>query len=107
MVDTLLYNEGSVLECVNLQSEEGVRTDCLAKRERLALTSDNDDNLARVQDGLDTDGECHTRNFIDAPAKEACVRKDGVIGQGLDASTRVQRGAYTTRQLRSKEPVTH
>ena len=60
---------------------------------RLALAEDNDDHLAGLEDGLDTDGESHAGHLGNVIVKEARVGKDGVVGERLDAGARGQAGA--------------
>ena len=62
--------------------------DCLAERERLALAGDDDDDLARVEDGGDADGEGHAGDGGDVVVEEAGVGEDGVVREGLDARAR-------------------
>ena len=66
----------------------------LAERESLALASNDDDDLARVEHGCDTDGECHARDGGDVVVEEARVREDGVVRERLDARAGSKRGAY-------------
>ena len=67
--------------------------DRLAERERLALASDDDDDLARVEHGLDADGEGHARDLGDVVPEEARVGEDGVVRERLDARAALERRA--------------
>ena len=68
-------------------------TDGLAEREALALAGDDDDDLARVEDGADADGERHARDGGDVVREEARVGEDGVVRERLDARARGERRA--------------
>lgn len=59
---------------------------------RLALAQDDDDNLAGLEDSLDTDGEGHAGHLVDVIVEEARVGEDSVVGKGLDTGTAGQRG---------------
>lgn len=67
--------------------------DGLGEREGLALAGDDDDDLARVEDGRDADGERHARDGGDVVVKEARVGEDGVVCERLDARARGEGGA--------------
>ena len=64
--------------------------DAALQRERLVRARDNNDDLARVQDGGDADGQRHARHFAEVVAEEARVGEDGVVGQCLDPRARLQ-----------------
>ena len=64
--------------------------DRLAERKRLALASDDDNNLARVQYRLDTDGERHAGHLAHVVPEEARVGEDGVVRERLDARARLE-----------------
>ena len=72
-------------------------TDGLAEREALALAGDDDDDLARVEDGADADGERHARDGGDVVVEEARVGEDGVVCERLDARARREGGACVKR----------
>ena len=61
--------------------------------EGLPGTKDDDDDLAGLENGLDTDGQGHARDLAQVVVEEARVREDGVIGKRLDTSARRQAGA--------------
>lgn len=58
----------------------------------LAGAEDDDDDLARLEHGLDADGEGHAGHLGDVVAEEARVGEDGVVGERLDARPRRQAG---------------
>ena len=61
-----------------------------AQRERLALTSHDHDDLARVEDGLDANRKRHAWYGGNVVTKEARVGEDRVVRQGLHARARRQ-----------------
>lgn len=60
---------------------------------RLALAENNDNNLASLEDGLDTNGQGHARNLVDVIAEESRVGENSVISQSLDTSSAGQAGS--------------
>ena len=62
--------------------------DRLGEREGLALAGDNDNDLARLEHGRDTDGERHAGHGGDVVVEETRVGKDGVVRERLDARPR-------------------
>ncbi len=69
------------------------RLDAALEGEGLPGAEDDDDDLAGLQDGLDTDGQGHARDLVQVVVEEARVREDGVIGKRLDTGARRQAGA--------------
>ena len=55
-----------------------------AQRQRLALTGYDDDDFARLEDGLDAHRKCHAGHGGDVIIKEARVREDRVVRESLD-----------------------
>ena len=62
------------------------------QRESLALTGDDHDDLARVQDGLYAHGKRHAWHGGNVVSKETRVCEDRVIREGLDTRARRERG---------------
>lgn len=58
--------------------------DTLLQCERFSGTEDDDDNLPRLKDGLDTNSQSHSRHSAQIVVKEARVGQDSVISQSLD-----------------------
>lgn len=67
--------------------------DALLQRKRLALAQDDDNHLAGLEHGLDTNRQGHARHLADVVVKEARVGQDGVVGKRLDTRAAGQAGA--------------
>lgn len=58
--------------------------DASLQSKRLSLAENNDDDLAGLENSLDTNGQGHARNLVDVIAEKSRVGENGVVCQGLD-----------------------
>jgi hypothetical protein len=67
--------------------------DHLGQGKSFVLSSDDEDDLARVHDGLDADGECHAGHRGEVVVEKTAVVEDGLVGESLDAGAGGEGGA--------------
>lgn len=71
--------------------------DALSKCHSLLLTRHDEKHLSGVHYRGDADGEGHARDSREVVVEEASVGEDRVVGEGLDAGARDERGAGLRR----------